>query len=48
MSRVTLRPKLEWSGEGPGAAKLAELHHKAHDACYIANSVKTEVTVDQP
>jgi len=48
MSRVTLRPRLQWSGEGPGAAKLAELHHKAHDACFIANSVKTEVTVDQP
>ena len=48
MSRVTLRPKLAWSGEGPDAAALADLHHRAHDACFIANSVKTEVTVDQP
>ena len=26
-------------------AQLAKLHHDAHDQCYIANSVKTEVVV---
>ena len=46
MSRVTLRPRAEWSGEAPDAAALADLHHKAHDACFIANSVKTEVRVE--
>ena len=46
MSRVTLRPRLEWSGEGPDAAALADLHHRAHDACFIANSVKSEVVVE--
>ena len=47
MSRVTLRPRIEWAGDAPDAAALADLHHKAHDACFIANSVTTEVVVDR-
>ena len=47
MSRVTLRPRIAWAGEGPDDAALADLHHKAHDACFIANSVTTEVVVDR-
>jgi organic hydroperoxide reductase OsmC/OhrA len=46
MTRVMLRPRVEWDGETPDAAKLADLHHRAHEACFIANSVKTEVTVE--
>jgi len=45
MTLVTLRPKVEWGGEAPDAAKVADLHHRAHEACFIANSVTTEVTV---
>jgi organic hydroperoxide reductase OsmC/OhrA len=45
MTLVTLRPRIEWSGDAPNAADLAELHHRAHEACFIANSVTTEVTV---
>jgi organic hydroperoxide reductase OsmC/OhrA len=45
MTRVTLRPMIAWGGEAPDAAVLADLHHKAHEACFIANSVTTEVTV---
>jgi organic hydroperoxide reductase OsmC/OhrA len=48
MARVTLRPQIAWSGEGPDAHALAELHHNAHEACFIANSVKTDVKVEQP
>ena len=47
MTRVTLRPRIEWGGEGPDEAALAELHHKAHEACFIANSVTTEVVVER-
>ncbi|MBA3835066.1 MAG: OsmC family protein [Pseudomonadota bacterium] len=48
MSRVTLRPRVEWSGDKrPGDQDIADLHHKAHDACFIANSVTTEVIVEQ-
>ena len=46
MTRVTLRPKVEWGGDAPDAAKIANLHHRAHEACFIANSVTTEVTVE--
>jgi organic hydroperoxide reductase OsmC/OhrA len=42
MARVTLRPKVISSAD---AATLAEIHHLAHEACFIANSVKTAVTV---
>ena len=41
--KVTLRPKIEVKGD---AALLPELHHKAHEACFIANSVTTEVVVE--
>jgi organic hydroperoxide reductase OsmC/OhrA len=44
MTRVTLRPAVRFGGERrPDAAEVARLHHAAHDECYIANSVKTEV-----
>ena len=46
MTRVTLRPRVTWSDEGPDPAALADLHHRAHEACFIANSVTTEVTVE--
>ena len=46
MTLVTLRPKIEWGGEAPDAEALAALHHKAHEACFIANSVTSEVRVE--
>jgi organic hydroperoxide reductase OsmC/OhrA len=46
MSQVTLRPKIEWDGDAPEEATVADLHHRAHDACFIANSVTTKVTVE--
>ena len=46
MTRVTLRPRLSWSGAAPDGAALADLHHRAHDACFIANSVTSEVVVE--
>ena len=46
MSRVTLNPKIVYSGEKkPTPADEEHLHHLAHEQCYIANSVKTEVVV---
>jgi organic hydroperoxide reductase OsmC/OhrA len=44
MTRVTLRPAVSFGGaRQPSRAELDALHHEAHDECYIANSVKTEV-----
>ena len=45
VTKVTLSPQIEWNGQAPDAEQLAHLHHKAHEECFIANSVKTEVTV---
>jgi len=46
VSRITLRPTIEWSGaKAPTPADLERLHHDAHDGCFIANSIKTEVVV---
>jgi organic hydroperoxide reductase OsmC/OhrA len=48
ITRVELHPRITWSGDKiPGADELERLHHAAHDNCFIANSVKTEVTVGQ-
>jgi len=45
VTKVTLSPQIEWQGDAPDANTLADLHHQAHEECFIANSVKTEVTV---
>jgi organic hydroperoxide reductase OsmC/OhrA len=46
VSAVTLKPKIVFSGEKmPAPADLEHLHEMAHKQCFIANSVKTEVTV---
>ena len=47
ISRITLRPKLVFSGDKvPTRADLASLHHAAHAECYIANSLKSEIVVE--
>lgn len=43
VSEVKLRPRIEWEGTVPGADVVDELHHAAHDECFIANSVRTHV-----
>lgn len=46
VSKVTLHPEIAWAGDQrPTAAELAELHHHAHEQCFISNSIKTEVVV---
>jgi organic hydroperoxide reductase OsmC/OhrA len=47
ITRVTLRPRVEFGGAAPDAAALNALHHQAHDACFIANSVTCEVVVEE-
>ena len=45
MTVVTLRPKVTLA-DTARAGELPGLHHQAHEACFIANSVKTEVRVE--
>ena len=47
ITRVTLRPQVTFGGERtPTPEELRQLHEQAHHACFIANSVKTEVVVE--
>lgn len=46
MTKVTLRPYIVFNGNQPSRERLDELHHRAHEECYIANSVKTDVAVE--
>ena len=44
MTVVTLRPEVVFGGERqPSALEIETLHHRAHEECFLANSVKTEV-----
>lgn len=46
VSSVVLRPVITYAGEKrPTPAEEEELHHRAHEQCFIAQSVKTEVSV---
>jgi organic hydroperoxide reductase OsmC/OhrA len=46
VSLVQLNPKIAYSGEKlPAPEDEKRLHHQAHEWCYIANSVKTEIVV---
>ncbi|MCU1486213.1 MAG: osmotically inducible protein OsmC [Actinomycetia bacterium] len=42
---VDLRPAIEWSGEAPSPADVDALHHASHERCFIANSVRSAITV---
>lgn len=44
MTVVTLKPEVKFSGDKlPTREELERMHQQAHDECYIANSVKTDV-----
>jgi organic hydroperoxide reductase OsmC/OhrA len=46
ITRIVLRPRIVFEGETPDGVTLARLHHEAHEHCFIANSLKSEVTVE--
>ena len=46
LTRITLAPAIAFSAaRQPAASELDAMHHAAHDKCYIANSIKAEVTI---
>jgi len=47
VSQVTLRPEITYQGRQPTRAERDEMHHAAHHICFIANSVKTEIVVEE-
>ena len=47
VTRITLRPKIVFAaGVSVSEPELAALHHQAHKGCFIANSIKSEITVE--
>ncbi|EHC7287073.1 TPA: OsmC family protein [Vibrio parahaemolyticus] len=47
VSRVVLNPKVVFSGDKqPSYEQLEKMHHMAHENCFIANSVKTEIVTN--
>ena len=45
-TRVVLRPRIVFDGRTPDKTELDDLHHRAHNLCFIANSVKSEIVVE--
>ena len=48
LTRIVLRPRIDWAGAEPEPQAIADLHHEAHERCFIANSLKTEIVVEPP
>ncbi|HWT13297.1 MAG TPA: OsmC family protein [Allosphingosinicella sp.] len=46
VTRIALRPEISFAGRQPSADELARLHGQAHERCFIANSLKSEVVVE--
>ena len=42
---VDLRPEVAWHGDAPSDEVVEDLHRRSHDRCFIANSVRSEITV---
>ncbi len=48
ITKVVLKPELTLiADEAPDPTWLTDIHEKAHDVCFIANSVKCEIVVEQ-
>jgi len=46
ITQVRLNPVVIWSGDKqPAPEEIRELHHKSHEACFIANSFRGDVAI---
>jgi organic hydroperoxide reductase OsmC/OhrA len=46
ITSIRLRPEIAFAGRRPPAEELEALHHEAHERCFIANSLRSEVVVE--
>ena len=46
MTAFTLRPLVTFKQRAPSEEEFMAMHHKAHEECYIANSLKGAVAVE--
>lgn len=48
ITRIVLRPEIAFSGTlQPTAQQRAALHHQSHEDCYIANSLRAEISIEE-
>lgn len=48
VTRIVLRPEIHFVGAAPSGPQLETLHHHAHEKCFIANSLRSEIVVEAP
>jgi organic hydroperoxide reductase OsmC/OhrA len=49
ITEIFLKPRISFiGGKIPAKNEIVELHHLAHENCFIANSVKTKIKVESP
>lgn len=46
MTKVTLRPNIIWAEPAPSTEQIEQFHHQAHEQCFIANSVLTQISIE--
>jgi len=46
ITRIALSPDIAFNGRAPAAAELEALHHEAHERCFIANSLNSDIVVE--
>ena len=46
IDRIDLYPRTTWAGDCPDPSTISDLHHAAHENCFIANSVRAEIVVN--
>jgi organic hydroperoxide reductase OsmC/OhrA len=47
ITRIVLRPDIRFAGALPSELQLEELHDKAHEKCFIANSLRSDIVVER-
>jgi organic hydroperoxide reductase OsmC/OhrA len=46
MTRIVLRPAIVFEGRQPSSSEIDALHHRAHEECNIANSIKADIIIE--
>ncbi|NBB53264.1 OsmC family peroxiredoxin [Rhizobium sp. CRIBSB] len=46
ITQIALRPRVTFAGSTPDQGVTDTLHHQAHEACFIANSIRADVRIE--
>jgi len=46
ITRIVLHPRIAFKGKQPSKDELDHIHHRAHEECFIASSLRTEIVVE--